>query len=51
MYKNPMDFTPKEVYKELDRQAKYDREHRFYFKVCFVIAVFTAMAIVVLVLR
>lgn len=27
--KNPIDFTPKEWYKEMDEQAKYQRKIRF----------------------
>lgn len=40
---NPMDFTPPEHYKELDRQAKYYRRERIVVNILLVVAWFATV--------
>lgn len=49
--RNPIDFTPRSYYAEIDRQAAYDRRLSFAFKVAFVLAVFLGMVGIVYLLR
>ena len=49
--RNPIDFTPRSHYAEIDRQAAYDRRSRFAYKVAFVLAVFLGMAGMIYVLK
>ena len=41
--RNPMDFTPPEVYRELDRQAKYYRRERIVVNILLVVAWFATV--------
>lgn len=41
--RNPIDFTPKSVYEQMDADAAYDRRFRFAYKVAGVIAFFGGM--------
>lgn len=49
--RNPIDFTPKAVYEQIDADAAYHRRFRFAWKVAAVIAVFIWMAALVYVLK
>ena len=49
--RNPIDFTPRSYYAEIDRQAAYDRRSSFAFRVAFVLAVFLCIAGIVYVLK
>ena len=49
--RNPIDFTPKAVYEQIDADAAYHRCFRFGWKVAAVIAVFIWMAALVYVLK
>ena len=42
--RNPMDFTPPEHYKELDRQARYYRKERMVVNILFGVAWFVSVA-------
>ena len=50
-HRNPIDFTPKAVYQQMDADAAYHRRFRFAYKVAFVLAVFIAMAGLVYILK
>lgn len=53
--RNPIDFTPPEVYKEMDRQAKYQRKMRVRLllldMIIFALGAAVLMTIVVLILN
>lgn len=51
MYKNPIDFTHKSVYAEMDRQIKQDRYERYYMLISFVVGFFIAMALSIYLLK
>lgn len=51
MYKNPIDFTHKSVYAEMDRQIEQDRYNRYYMLISFVVGFFIAMALAIYLLK
>lgn len=50
-HRNPIDFTPKSFYQQMDAEAAHDRRFRFAFKVAFVLAVFIGMAGLIYILK
>jgi hypothetical protein len=42
-YQNPKDFTPKEVYEEMDRQARYYRKERIVVNILLWVAWFVSV--------
>lgn len=42
-YPNPKDFTPKEVYEEMDRQARYYRKERIVVNILLWVAWFASI--------
>lgn len=51
MYKNPIDFTHKSVYAEMDRQIEQDRYNRYYMLISFFIGFVLAMSIGIYILK
>ena len=49
--RNPIDFTPRSHYAEIDRQAAHDRRFRFAYKVTLVLSVLIGMAGMIYVLK
>lgn len=49
--RNPIDFTPKAVYEQIDADAAYHRRFRFAWKVAGVIAVFMYIAAIVYIFK
>ena len=50
-HRNPIDYTPKSVYQQMDADAAYDRRFRFAYKIAFILAVFIGMTGVVYLLK
>lgn len=50
-YKNPIDFTPRKVYEEMDRQAELDREEKVMILLSTIIGLFIGMALMIYILK
>lgn len=51
MYPNPKDFTPKEVYKEMDRQTRYYRKERLVINVLMIVTAITVFATMIALIK